>query len=144
MRNVRQPAVAGTFYPDSRVELENTIRDLLDAARIHQGVDAPPPKAVIAPHAGYRYSGPIAASAYVHLEIAPEQVERVILLGPAHRFALRGLATPKVFNSPRRLCCNAVMAWISGETVERPARRGNARVLMESLTDRPTDPARWL
>jgi AmmeMemoRadiSam system protein B len=90
--NVRQPAVAGTFYPADPVELAGTIRDFLEKARIHRPVDAPRPKAVIAPHAGYVYSGPIAASAFVHLELANEGIERVVLLGPAQRFAIRGLA----------------------------------------------------
>ena len=94
MRNVRQPAVAGTFYPDDRAELEGAIRDFLGTARDRLPEDAVLPKAVIAPHAGYIYSGPIAASAYVHVEMARERVERVVLLGPAHRFAIRGLAAP--------------------------------------------------
>jgi len=96
MRNVRRPAVAGTFYPDSPAELENAIRDFLDDARSDRPVDAALPKAVIAPHAGYIYSGSIAASAYVRMEMAHVQIERVVLLGPAHRFAIRGLAAPNV------------------------------------------------
>ena len=93
---VRRPAVAGTFYPDSPAELEVAIRNYLDDARIHRPEDADLPKAIIAPHAGYIYSGPIAASAYVRMEMARDQVERVVLLGPAHRYPLSGLAAPNV------------------------------------------------
>ena len=53
-----------------------------------------PPKAIIAPHAGYSYSGPIAASAFSALAGAAPQVRRVVLLGPSHRVALRGLGLP--------------------------------------------------
>jgi AmmeMemoRadiSam system protein B len=95
MRNVRQPAVSGTFYPDSPAELEDAIRNYLDDARINLPDDAELPKAVIAPHAGYIYSGPIAASAYVHMEMARNQIKRVVLLGPAHRYLVRGLAAPE-------------------------------------------------
>ena len=54
------------------------------------------PKAIIAPHAGYVYSGPVAASAYALLAPARERIERVVLLGPTHRVAVRGLALPGV------------------------------------------------
>jgi len=94
MRNVRRPAVAGTFYPSDPAELEDSVRNFLDDARVKLPTDAVAPKAIIAPHAGYIYSGPIAASAYVHMEMAERQVERVVLLGPAHRMAIRGLAAP--------------------------------------------------
>jgi len=102
MRNIRRPAVAGTFYPADPVELEDAIRDFLDHARENLLVGDVPPKAIIAPHAGYIYSGPIAASAYVHMELAKKQIERVVLLGPAHRTAIRGLAAPDVdaFETP--------------------------------------------
>ncbi len=87
----RPPAVAGTFYPASPRELEDQLRDLL--ARAPTPVD-PPPKALIAPHAGYVYSGPVAASAYARLAPARGVVSRVVLMGPSHRVALRGLALP--------------------------------------------------
>ena len=89
-RSVRQPAVAGLFYPGDRTELERTLSAMLKAAP-HGGK---PPKALIAPHAGYVYSGPIAASAYARLEPLRDTVKRVVLLGPTHRVAVRGLALP--------------------------------------------------
>src|SRR5690606_35938631 len=51
-------------------------------------------KALIAPHAGYVYSGPIAASAYALLAPVRDLITRVVLLGPTHRVAVRGLAAP--------------------------------------------------
>lgn len=54
------------------------------------------PKAIIVPHAGYIYSGPVAASAYVSLAAARDTIKRVILLGPVHRVPVRGLALPGV------------------------------------------------
>ena len=94
MASVRPPAVADHFYPADPRKLEAEVVAHLGRARAALG-NAPraaPPKAVIAPHAGYLYSGPVAASAYVR--IAPERVERVVLLGPAHRVALVGLGAP--------------------------------------------------
>ena len=87
----RPPAVAGTFYPESRKQLERELRDLLSQAPTPSD---PPPKALIAPHAGYVYSGPVAASAYARLAPARGVVSRVVLMGPSHRVALRGLALP--------------------------------------------------
>lgn len=89
MPTVRRPAVAGTFYPDDVGELHEMIRRMLGSA--------PPagksPKAIIAPHAGYIYSGPVAAAAYAAVAGARDSVHRVVLLGPSHRVAFRGLAT---------------------------------------------------
>lgn len=89
--SVRPPAVAGLFYPGERGELSRTVSDMLAAAAPHAGK---PPKAIIAPHAGYIYSGPIAASAYALLAPLRDVVKRVVLLGPTHRVAVRGLALP--------------------------------------------------
>ena len=89
MKNIRPPAVAGMFYPADAGELQT----LLDALLSQSSADgATPPKALIAPHAGYVYSGPVAASAYARLRPLREQVTRVVLLGPAHRVAFHGLA----------------------------------------------------
>ena len=93
MNTVRPPAVAGTFYPAATTELTREVGALL----AHAAVDArgkPLPKAIIAPHAGYVYSGPIAAVAYARLAPARFRITRIVLLGPAHRVALRGLALP--------------------------------------------------
>ena len=85
----RQPAVAGSFYPDSPVVLKNMLSEFLHEAKSTTG---PAPKAIIAPHAGYVYSGPIAASAYSLLLPVHDQIRKVVLLGPAHRVGFRGLA----------------------------------------------------
>jgi AmmeMemoRadiSam system protein B len=90
MPSVRQPAVAGMFYPDDPRELRGLVSQYLAAAETAGGV----PKAIIAPHAGYIYSGPVAASAYALLKAARGAISRVVLLGPAHRLAFSGLALP--------------------------------------------------
>lgn len=88
----RPPAVAGLFYPGEPQALARDVRAMLDSAKSAGGV----PKAIIAPHAGYVYSGPIAANAYARLAPARETIKRVVLLGPTHRVAVRGLALPSV------------------------------------------------
>lgn len=87
---VRQPAMAGTFYPANAAMLRQTITELLKSS-----VAAERPKALIAPHAGYIYSGPVAGQAYAQLITHAEIIRRVILLGPVHRVPVRGLALPK-------------------------------------------------
>jgi MEMO1 family protein len=89
----RAPAVAGMFYPADPGELRDQLAGYLDAARA-EIKGAPVPKAMIAPHAGTIYSGPIAASAYARLESARSRIRRVVLLGPSHRVALRGIGAP--------------------------------------------------
>jgi AmmeMemoRadiSam system protein B len=93
MSAIRRAAVAGTFYPESRGVLEAQVRDYLEQAP-HPTELVARPKALIVPHAGYVYSGPIAAAAYARLAAACEDIQRVVLLGPAHRVVLRGLAVP--------------------------------------------------
>ena len=85
--SIRPAAVAGTFYPDDRSKLTAMVTAMLAASRSN----LPAPKAVIAPHAGYTYSGPIAASAYARIVNGRDLIRRVVLLGPSHRVALRGL-----------------------------------------------------
>jgi len=92
MSGTRNPAVAGLFYPADAKELRALVQDYL--RQVKQPPADAPPKAIIAPHAGYVYSGPIAASAYKRLVPLRGIVSRVILVGPAHRVALRGLALP--------------------------------------------------
>jgi MEMO1 family protein len=87
---VRPAAVAGRFYPADPAELRSLINLMLAQVPPATG---PAPKALIAPHAGYPYSGPIAASAYAQLIPARHEIRRVVLLGPSHYFALDGLAT---------------------------------------------------
>jgi AmmeMemoRadiSam system protein B len=97
----RRPVVAGTFYPADPAELERAVRCHLEDAAPVPGEEAPP-KALIAPHAGYPYSGPVAASAYARLRPLRGRIERVVLLGPSHRVPLEGLAVPsaEVFLTP--------------------------------------------
>ncbi|UCE89729.1 MAG: AmmeMemoRadiSam system protein B [Pseudomonadota bacterium] len=87
---VRRPAVAGMFYPDNPAELRAMVDGFL--SQVHPAA-GPVPKALIAPHAGYVYSGPIAASAYAQLAAARGTITRVVLLGPSHRVGFEGLAT---------------------------------------------------
>ncbi|MGH8441817.1 MAG: AmmeMemoRadiSam system protein B [Nevskiaceae bacterium] len=87
----RQPAVAGSFYPASPKELRAQVERLLAGAR----PAAVEPKALIAPHAGYIYSGPIAASAYATLAPFAARIRRVVLLGPSHFVPVEGLALPQ-------------------------------------------------
>ena len=87
MQAVRGPAVAGSFYPADPVGLRESVLRLLAAA-----APGAPPKALIVPHAGYVYSGPVAASAFRRVENAP--FSRVVLLGPSHFTHLHGAALP--------------------------------------------------
>lgn len=90
--NVRPAAVAGMFYPESAILLAREVgRMLADAS---PRAMSPRPKAVIVPHAGYVYSGPIAASIYAPLAALRGAISRVVLLGPTHRVAVAGLALP--------------------------------------------------
>ena len=97
---IRQPAVAGTFYPadpnDLKVMIDGFIK-LVPAAE-----DAAVPRAIIVPHAGYIYSGPVAATAYARIIPAHHKFTRVVLLGPSHRVAFRGLAASSAshFSTP--------------------------------------------
>lgn len=87
MLEVRRPAVSGSFYPDDPRELAAVVGRLLESAP-----PGAPAKAIVAPHAGYVYSGPIAARAFRSL---PQGARRVVLLGPSHYARLRGLAAPR-------------------------------------------------
>ena len=101
MASIRPAAVAGMFYPGERRALAAQLEDLLARA-----ADAEPraafPKALVVPHAGYVYSGAVAARAYAELAAARGVVRRVVLLGPVHRVPVRGLAAPGVaaFETP--------------------------------------------
>lgn len=94
--HIRQPAVAGTFYPDKPDHLQQQINSYLAAAAEQPlALDVDRIKALIVPHAGYIYSGALAARAYHLLSQRQSPIRRVILLGPAHRVALRGIALPQ-------------------------------------------------
>lgn len=92
---VRPPAVAGAFYPSEAGILSRDVNALLGAAKPRGGRErVSVPKAIIVPHAGYVYSGATAALAYARLSVGRQTIRRVILLGPVHRVAVRGLALP--------------------------------------------------
>ncbi|HEV2758273.1 MAG TPA: AmmeMemoRadiSam system protein B [Acidimicrobiales bacterium] len=84
---MREPAVAGLFYPADPDELRIAVEQALAGAAA-----GPVPKAIVAPHAGYAYSAPVAASAYARVAPARGRVSRVVLLGPAHRAPVRAVA----------------------------------------------------
>jgi AmmeMemoRadiSam system protein B len=88
------------FYPGEPAALERVVDGYLSAAG--PAAAGPVPKALIAPHAGYAYSGPVAGSAYAQLATLRSRIERVVLLGPSHRVPLRGLAAPTgdAFSTP--------------------------------------------
>lgn len=104
--STRPAAVAGLFYPGSREGLAACVQELLDSAFPLEtdGI----PKALIAPHAGFVYSGPVAASAYARLpECSRQQIRRVILMGPSHRVPFMGIAIPdcEAFETPLGQVC---------------------------------------
>lgn len=94
----RQPAVAGTFYPANPQELHQILDQFLCDAEIGNKV----PKAIIVPHAGYIYSGPVAATAYARLIKAHDLITRVVIIGPSHRVGFKGLAvsSAETFSTP--------------------------------------------
>ena len=96
---IRPPAVAESFYTASPGRLRAEVAGLLAEAPAHAGGRA---KALIAPHAGYVYSGKVAATAFAALRDIAETVTRVVVIGPAHYVALRGIAVPTVeaFETP--------------------------------------------
>jgi len=102
-QNTRPAAVAGMFYPAPKPELQALVDDLLTSNKpqdelLNTGV----PKVLIVPHAGYIYSGSTAAQAYNLLKEHSHQIKRIVLLGPSHRVALRGMALPShdAFSTP--------------------------------------------
>jgi AmmeMemoRadiSam system protein B len=120
---VRPPAVAGRFYPSDPRELANLVDRLLaDVERPW----AARPAALVAPHAGYRYSGAVAATAYAHVE--PRAVTRVVLLGPAHFWPLDGMAVPAVDG------CATPLGTVA---VDDEARKAAAAVDGVVVDDRP-------
>lgn len=102
----RQPAVAGMFYPAEpdrlRREVERLLREAEQRDPPHAGdrsdsiTAAACPKAIIVPHAGYPYSGPVAATAFRTLQPFADRITRVVLIGPAHRVGFTGMAVPSV------------------------------------------------
>lgn len=91
--SIRPAAVAGHFYPSDPELLRNQVNEMLTAAMPAEELTTPP-KAVVVPHAGYIYSGMIAANGYAPVQALRKHVHRVVLLGPAHRMAVRGCVLP--------------------------------------------------
>ena len=98
MSSVRPPAVAGAFYPREPSALRDAVDRLLGEMPRDDGADVP--RALIAPHAGYVYSGPVAASAF--RRVAGAGFTRVVVIGPSHFVPFRGIATPRAlaFGTP--------------------------------------------
>lgn len=88
--SIRQPAVAGQFYPADSDRLQRQIRRFIDQASLPDELGTV--RAVIAPHAGYVYSGPTAGYGFRALEELPCRAWTVFLLGPAHRVPVDGVA----------------------------------------------------
>jgi len=99
--DTRTAAVAGLFYPGDVAVLAREVQTLLAAAAQPKS-PAGTPKALIVPHAGYVYSGPVAATAYAQLRPLRGIIQRVVLLGPVHRVPVQGLALPgtQAFETP--------------------------------------------
>src|SRR5215207_481407 len=100
MSSVRAPAVAGAFYPGEASALRNAVDRLL--GEVPPRVDAGLPRALIVPHAGYAYSGPVAASAFRRVAGAGSTFARVVVIGPSHYVPFRGIAAPRAsaFGTP--------------------------------------------
>ena len=98
MQNIRPAAVANMFYPGDAHALAQQVQTFLTDGKPRDIT----PKALIVPHAGYIYSGAIAAAAYATLRPIASHIRRVILLGPAHRVAAHGLVLPDAdaFDTP--------------------------------------------
>ena len=95
------PAVAGSWYPAARDELASQVDSLLDAALARSTVASATPAALIVPHAGFAYSGAVAAAAFARIRGAA--FDRVVVLGPSHYFGFRGAAIPdegSVYRTP--------------------------------------------
>ncbi len=105
--DLRPAAVAGLFYPDVSTSLERAVDRHLEQGRgrladVSAYAERGAPKAIVAPHAGYRYSGDVAGVAYASIAPRADEIRRVVLIGPAHRVAFDGLALPEGagFDSP--------------------------------------------
>jgi AmmeMemoRadiSam system protein B len=92
MQTVRRAAVIGRFYPSDPNELRASVAGFIQSGRDNHDLSACRPKALIVPHAGYIYSGPIAGSAYAQLQPIAGTIQRVVLVGPAHFVGFAGLA----------------------------------------------------
>jgi AmmeMemoRadiSam system protein B len=131
MHQTRPPAVAGRFYPGGPTQLRDNVERLLaEAQPAGHG-----PKGVIAPHAGYVYSGAIAATAYASLRARAHEITKVVLLGPAHRVYLDGLALPLADRFSTPLGEVLIDAELAERVLELPfvTRSASAHALEHSL-----------
>jgi hypothetical protein len=98
METIHKAVIAGSFYPDNPKHLKQQLTQLLD----NVSVVKQPPRAIIAPHAGYNYSGAIAATVYARLISAKKLINKVVLIGPSHHIGFKGLAlsSAKQFMTP--------------------------------------------
>ena len=101
---IRKAAVAGAFYPADEQQLQNSIKQLFADGKLYQldTITKKFPRALVLPHAGYIYSGAVAALGYSLLSEFTQQINKVVLLGPSHRVAFRGIALPEsdYFSTP--------------------------------------------
>lgn len=89
MSKIQEPVVAGLFYPEESTQLRQQIEGFLAEG---QAGHIESPKALIAPHAGYIYSGATAGHAYAQLKSIAKRIQRVVMLAPSHRMAFPGIA----------------------------------------------------
>ena len=125
---IRPPAVAGQFYPGHPQRLRTEVADLLAKAAVPGDLR---PKALIAPHAGYIYSGRVAASAFATLRDHGKTIGRVVVIGPAHYVAVRGIAIPT---------CDAFATPLGQVPVDRDALAGIGDLPFMAHTDKPHAP----
>lgn len=133
MGHIRPAAVSGMFYPaDPRALAESVVRFMADAPG---APSTGAPKAIIAPHAGYVYSGAIAGRAYATLKRAADRITRVVLLGPAHRVGFAGIAAPEAdaFQTPLGLVTVDGAAIASVADLPQMCRRDDAHREEHSL-----------
>ncbi|HXW64448.1 MAG TPA: AmmeMemoRadiSam system protein B [Burkholderiaceae bacterium] len=134
MLSIRPAAVAGMFYPEAPAALAADIQAYLGKA-VAPATAATWPKALIVPHAGYVYSGPIAASAYRRLAAHADAIRRVVLFGPTHRVAMQGLALPsaRAFATPLGVVEIDTDAVASALTLAQVRKSDAAHALEHSL-----------
>jgi MEMO1 family protein len=127
--NIREPAVAGLFYPAGADACRRSVQAWLSATALDRTVTAQP-GALIVPHAGYIYSGGVAAAAYRLLDNPAARIRRVVLIGPNHRVPLRGIAVPScdAFRTPLGTIAldserRAQIAAMPGVTIDDRAHR---------------------
>lgn len=129
--NIRTPAVAGQFYERSPEALHNQLEKWLATSPEFES----PLRAIIVPHAGYIYSGKIAAEAYSYVKLQAEHFHRVILIGPSHHFYFEGCAIPQaeIYNTP-----------LGDIPIDKQAIRELAHNPLVQITDQPHAPEHCL